>query len=268
MWYKNRSIKSGEHSLRGDSYRFVIRSGGVRIPADFETFLTNGDSKERMFEVIEEVWQENSEKLGNTSFNLQEEVPAQWLLGPPQWTLRFSNRSRRSRYKDSLMQHAANTNHDKDIMCVVRSNSGDIDIPIILLGIELERNVHVYIDNGTGKNRRVSLLNKCNLTDHQRQALVGVHVFTGNDYVASFLRKRKQLCWRQVCKDEEFLDLFAMLDTEINVTQAMYIGSEKYVCRLCGERRVKEVNEGRSTIFWEKIKKENKLTDISLLPPW
>ena len=57
-----------------------------------------------------------------------------------------------------LIQHAANTIHDKDIVCVVRSNSGDI--AIMLLGIELERNVHVYIDSGTSKNRRVLALNK------------------------------------------------------------------------------------------------------------
>ena len=65
------------------------------------------------------------------------------------------------------IQHAASTNHDKDIVYVVRSNSGDIDTPIILSGIELERNVHVYIDNGTGKNRRILALNKCDLTDQQ-----------------------------------------------------------------------------------------------------
>ena len=78
-------------------------------------------------------------------------------------------------------------------MCVVRSNSGDIDIPIILLGIGLERNAHVYIDNGTGINRRVLASNKCDLTDQQRKALVSVQAFTRNDYVASFLYKGKQL---------------------------------------------------------------------------
>ena len=62
--YKNLSVKSDEHSLRGNSDRFVIRSEEVRIPADFKTFLTNGDNKERMFEVIDEVWKENSEKIG------------------------------------------------------------------------------------------------------------------------------------------------------------------------------------------------------------
>ena len=36
----------------------------MRIPADFKTFLTNGENKERMFEIIEDVWKENSEKIG------------------------------------------------------------------------------------------------------------------------------------------------------------------------------------------------------------
>ena len=56
--YKNRSIKSGERSLRGNSDRFVIHSGEMCILA----FLTNGDNKEQMFEVIEEVRKENREK--------------------------------------------------------------------------------------------------------------------------------------------------------------------------------------------------------------
>ena len=100
------------------------------------------------------------------------------------------------------------------------------DILIILLSIELERNVHVYIDNGTGRNRRVLALNNCDLTDQQRKALVGVDAFTENDYVGSFLCKGKQLCWKQICKDEEFLDLFATLGTEINVTDTLHTGLE------------------------------------------
>ena len=105
------------------------------------------------------------------------------------------------------------------------------------------------------KNRRVLALNKCDLNDQQRNALVGVHAFTANDYIASFLRKGKQLCWKQVHKDEEFLDLFAALGTEINVTEAQYISLEKYVCRIYGEQRVKQVNEARLTIFLEKDQK-------------
>ena len=36
---------------------------------------------------------------------------------------------------------------------MVRSSSGDINIPVILLRIESISNVDVYIDNGSGKNR-------------------------------------------------------------------------------------------------------------------
>ena len=33
----------------------------------------------------------------------------------------------------------------------VRSNSGDIDIPTILLGMDLENNVQIFSDNGSGR---------------------------------------------------------------------------------------------------------------------
>ena len=155
---------------------------------------------------------------------------------------------------DTDIQHTVNTKHDKYIVCVVTSNSGDITVPIILFCIELERNVHAYIDNGPGFNRRILALNKCDLTDQQRKALAGVHAFTGNDYIASFLRKRTQICW----KDEEFLDLFATLGTEINVTEAMYIGLEKYACRLYGELRVKEAMKLGQPFFGERSRRKIK----------
>ena len=63
---------------------------------------------------------------------------------------------------------------------MLRSPSGDIDIPIILLA-NGNYNLRVSVDSSTGKHRK--------LTDDQKQALVGLHSFTGNDYVSSFLRK-------------------------------------------------------------------------------
>ena len=186
-----------------------------------------------MFKVIEEVWKQNSEKIGERSVYFAREGTCTMITRTTTVDVEdlATDHDEEADTKIAyLIQDAANTNHDKDIVCVVRSNSGDIDIPIILLGLELERNVHVYIDNGTGKNRRVLALNKCDLNDQQRNASVGVHAFNGNDYIANFHRKGKKLCWKQVCKNEEFLDLFATLGTEINVIKAMYIGSEKYVC--------------------------------------
>ena len=107
--------------------------------------------------------------------------------------------------------------------------------------MDLENNIQIFIDNGSGKNRKLLELNLCDLTDQQKKSLVGMHAFTGNDYVSSFVCKGKQLCWRFVCNDQTFLDLFGRLGTEIHLTDEMQDGFEKYVCRIYGEKRIKYV---------------------------
>ena len=123
-----------------------------------------------------------------------------------------------------LIQHAARSSNGQQIICVVRSNSGDIDIPIILLGMDLENNVQIFIDNGSRTNRKFLELNLCDLTDQQKKSLVGMHAFIGNDYVLSFVYKTKLLCWRFVRNDQTFLDLFGRLGTEIHLTDEMHNG--------------------------------------------
>ena len=49
----------------GDGDKFVIRSANVCVPADFKKFLGNGDNKEHLFEIIEEVWVQNRNQLGH-----------------------------------------------------------------------------------------------------------------------------------------------------------------------------------------------------------
>ncbi len=34
------------------------------VPADFKKFLANGDNKEQLFELIEKVWVDNKNQLG------------------------------------------------------------------------------------------------------------------------------------------------------------------------------------------------------------
>ena len=93
-----------------------------------------------------------------------------------------------------LIQHAARSSNGLQIICAVRSSSSDIDIPITLLGMDLENNVQIFIDNGSGKNRKLLELNLCDSTYQQKKSLVGTHGFTGNDYVSSFHCKGKKLC--------------------------------------------------------------------------
>ena len=96
------------------------------------------------------------------------------------------------------------------------------------MGFELERNIHVYIDNGTGKNRKILDLKKCDLTYQQKKALVSAHAVTGNDYVASLLCKRKKLCWKLIYRDQWFSKLCAKQGAEISLTEATYAAFKKY----------------------------------------
>ena len=54
--YRDISIKSEERKGRGSSDRLLMKSAKVRIPSDFQKFLCNGDNKERLFKLIEDVW--------------------------------------------------------------------------------------------------------------------------------------------------------------------------------------------------------------------
>ena len=68
-------------------------------------------------------------------------------------------------------------------------------------------NLHIMIDNGTGKGRKCLDLRLFGLTDIQRTALLGMHAFSGNDYVSSMLQKGKQLCWKHIKDSERFLEV-------------------------------------------------------------
>ena len=50
--YRQMSMKGLERKSRGESKKFLIRSGKVKIPQDFQKFLCNGSNKERLFELI------------------------------------------------------------------------------------------------------------------------------------------------------------------------------------------------------------------------
>ena len=77
-----------------------------------------------------------------------------------------------------LIQHAIDTHENIDDICV-RSSSGDIDIPVILLGLFGHRDIPITVDNGTGKYRRKLRIDSSSLTRLQQKALVGYHGKSG-----------------------------------------------------------------------------------------
>ena len=73
---------------------------------------------------------------------------------------------------------------------LVRSPSGDIDILVLFFPHQFE-NKRVLIDNGTGNNRKIIDMNSTTLTQLQRQALAGMHAFSGNDICFGLFQERE-----------------------------------------------------------------------------
>ena len=152
--YQDISIKSTERSKRGSARKIIIRSEKSKIPQNFNEFLKIGENKARMIELIVKVIKQNVVTV-LTLLDLEE---------------------------------------DQVRSIIVRSPSGDIDIIVIMIGLRLEEQTHCFLDTGSGNNRKGLWLSDMDMSQDLKQALIGFHSFTGNDYTSSFFRKGKVAC--------------------------------------------------------------------------
>ena len=107
-----------------------------------------------------------------------------------------------------LVAYASLANSDG---VMVRSPSGDIDIVTLFLYHAVSFDADIFIDNGTGSQRKVLEMNCCGLSDEQRNAIIGLHAFSGNDYSSSFFRKVKATCWKKMCNKADYAAAFLLL---------------------------------------------------------
>ena len=76
------------------------------------------------------------------------------------------------------------SSNEKNVL--IRSPSGDPDIIVLCVSLLYTYKERVFIDNGTGKSRKLIWLGGINLSHEKCKALLGMHAFTGNDYFSSF----------------------------------------------------------------------------------
>lgn len=150
---------------------------------------------------------------------------------------------------------------------IVRSPSGDTDILVILLSLFTANEQNIYLDNGHGNSRKTLQINTCKLPVDIQKALIGLHAFTGNDYISSFFRKGKAICYSLLTKDPQLSEAFVSLGDDWSVSDHIISCLEKYVCSLYGKGKCSNVNEARQQIFWEKYNKNKQIVDLSILPP-
>ena len=145
---------------------------------------------------------------------------------------------------------------NKEESVCIRSPSGDI--LVIALGRIIERS-RVVFDYGNGIDRRQIWLNELKFPVDLRQALIGFHALTGNDYVSSFFLKGKGTCWDIMKDDKVIVEALTQLGQSCDLSEDIEKVLEKFVCKLYGSRK-NSVNEVRFQLFERKQKKESLLT--------
>ena len=252
--------------LRGESQKLLIRSAQIRTPSDFQQFLCNGENKERLFELIENTWIKKKEMLENRIVYFARgefccKITNEYVSQVGFMSTNHEEADTKIAY---LTQHAIDTIENLNHVCV-RSTSGDIDIPIIMIGAFGKSKTQIFIDNGTGKNRKTIRIDSSKLSEKQQNALVAFHAMSGHYYVSSFIRKSKKI-WNIVVNDNELLDIFCKLGGG-ELTEEMNEKAEMFVCRMYGHKKIKKVDELRAVMFWAKLRKTGKVPDLSSLPP-
>ena len=142
----------------------------------------HGKIKERLFELIEEVWVDNSSQLGNCVFYFERKNSCLKInreVVAPIHESQSNNEEADTKICYPL-HHALLQNSGQETVGGVCSNLGDTDIPIILLANECD-NLKVLTDNATGKARQLFDIASCDLSRIQQQTLLGLRAFSGHD---------------------------------------------------------------------------------------
>ena len=155
--------------------------------------------------------------------------------------------------------HALNESARRKV--IVRSPSGDTDVLAILLSKMIGHQDKIYLDYGTGLNRKGLWLSNVVMSESKLKALIGFYAFTGNDYISSVFRKGKPACWKILEKDAKFADAFCSLGLSLELDQEVFKVLEEFVCLLYGRQR-KSVDVVRISYFNESMLARARLSTL------
>ena len=124
----------------------------------------------------------------------------------------------------------------------------------------------IFIDYGNGKNLKAIKLSNVNKATNLKQALVGFHAFTGNDYVSWFFTKGKITSCKKMVKDGKYIQGFQEFGMSWEIMQKIFEVLEELVFKMCGFN-CESVNKVRSKMFTKRLKQGKRSPDLSLLPP-
>ena len=94
---------------------------------------------------------------------------------------------------------------------MAQSFSRYVDDLVLLLALDRDRDINgIHVDSGTGNARKILDRTSTTLLPELRKALLGLHAFSGNDYISAISKKEKLPfggCWKRGEIPLELLEL-------------------------------------------------------------
>jgi len=266
--YRDISIKSGERGTRGSSSKVIVQSPQSKIPRDFNGFLKNRENKTRLIELMCEVMSTNKEKaiqLFKCSVIYFSKDDSTLKIDEFSSTTSIDLSSNQEEADTKVILHCQHAIETTEGSVVLRSPSGDTDIFVLAVSL-IDTPEGIYLDYGNGKNRKGVWLHHVSISDNMKKSLIGLHAYTGNDYVSSFFRKSKQACCKILKTNESFIYAFIDLGQNWDLSDELFESLEEFTCNLYGYKK-KDINKVRKMMFDKKYTKEGKIIDLASLPP-
>ena len=171
--------------------KLSLISSKSKIPIDFSSsFLLYGENKTRLIELIFQTMEDEKDEildlLQSEEIVISREEVCRKLSSIE--ILEFETLLSNHEEADTkVITHAIkylSSSNEKNVL--IRSPSGDADIIVLCVSLLYTYKERVFIDNGTGKSRKLIWLGGINLSHEKCKALLGMHAFTGNGYFSSF----------------------------------------------------------------------------------
>ena len=180
-------IKSCECLDRGTSPRIMISSPASRIPSEFSKYIKSGENKTHLIDLICEVIctdHKKTLKMLKCKVIYFSKEDRCFLFIQNSFHPATHLKSNQEEADSKVILHCLDALKKPEATLILRSPSGDTDIIVLAVWLISSSQDKVFINCGNEKNRKAIKLSNVNMAADIKQASVGFHAFTRNDYVS------------------------------------------------------------------------------------
>ena len=223
-----------------------MKSANSKIPRDFSSSMQNSEYKSRLIDIIFDFIIENKIRclriVEASKMLLSRDGDCHEITESSVTRLNHLSSNQEEADTKMILHTVDALQTEENSKVHLRSPSGDTDILVLAITLIPTPN-HVVYDYGAGKNRACICLNEYRVPRDGKEALIGFHAVTRNDYTSAFFGKGKQKCWKVMLTKESFVTAFKDIGNHLDLSDMLIVAFERFVFKLYRYKSV-EVNKG------------------------